>query len=96
MNLITSETRSWKGTVSREGITQLFSMGYAATNIETQPGGFTIFMFRPKNAAQPLLQATLKQWLHHLLGNTKVHDDTVHYFAQNVFYLPRSMGNMEN
>jgi hypothetical protein len=45
MNLITSETRAWRGTVGRRGITQFFCMGYAATDIETQPGGFTIFMF---------------------------------------------------
>jgi hypothetical protein len=56
-------------------------MVYGATNIETQPGGFTIFMFRPKNVAQPLSQAALKQCLRHLLGDTKVDDDTVLYFA---------------
>jgi hypothetical protein len=48
-------------------------------------------MFCPKNAAQPLSQAALKQSLCHLLGNTKVDDDTVLYFAQNDFYLPDSI-----
>ncbi len=95
MNLITSETRAWRGTVGRRGITQFFCMGYAATDIETQPGGFTIFMFRPKNAAQPLSQAALKQSLRHLLGDTKVDDDTVLYFAQNDFYLPDSIDRLE-
>jgi hypothetical protein len=95
MNLITSETRGWRGTVGRRGITQFFCMGYAATDIETQPGGFTIFMFRPKNATQPLSQAALKQLLRHLLGDTKVDDDTVVYFAQNDFYLPDSIDRLE-
>ena len=95
MNLITSETRGWRGTVGRRGITQFFCMGYAATDIETQPGGFTIFMFRPKNVAQPLSQAALKQSLRHLLGDTKVDDDTVLYFAQNDFYLPDSIDRLE-
>jgi hypothetical protein len=95
MNLITSETRGWRGTVGSRGITQFFCMGYAATNIKTQPGGFMIFMFRPKNVAQPLPQAALKQSLPHLLGNTKVDDDTVLYFAQNDFYLPDSIDCLE-
>jgi hypothetical protein len=95
INLITSVTRAWRGTVGRRGITQFFCMGYAATDIETQPGGFTIFMFGPKNAAQPLSQAALKQSLHHLLGDTKVDDDTVLYFAQNDFYLPDSIDRLK-
>jgi hypothetical protein len=95
MNLITSETRSWRGTVGRRGITQFFCMGYAATDIKTQPGGFTICMFRPKNADQPLSQAALRQSLRHLLGDTKVDDDTVQYFAQNDFYLPDSIDRLE-
>jgi hypothetical protein len=77
MNLITSETRGWRGTVSRRGITQFFCMGYAATDTETQPGGFTIFRFRPKNAAQPLSQAALKQSLRNLLGDTKIEPRTI-------------------
>jgi hypothetical protein len=95
MNLITSKTRGWRGTVGRQGITQFFCIGYAATDIEIQPGGFTIFMFCPKNAAQPLSQAALKQSLRHLLGDTKVDDDTVLYFAQNNFYLPNSINRLE-
>jgi hypothetical protein len=95
MNLITSETRGWRGTVGRRGITQFFCMGFAATDIETQPRGFTKFMFRPKNTAQPLSQAALKQSLCHLLGDTKVDDDTVLYFAQNDFYLPNSIDSLE-
>jgi hypothetical protein len=95
MNLITSETRGWGGTVGRRGVIQFFCMGYAATDIETQPGGFTIFMFGPKNAAQPLSQASLKQSLSYLLSDTKVDDDTVLYFAQNDFYLPNSINCLE-
>jgi hypothetical protein len=95
MNLITSETRAWRGTVGRRGITQFFCIGYAATDIETIPGGFTIFMFRPKNAAQPLSQAALKRSLHHLLGDTKVDNHTVLYFAQHDFYLPDSIDRLE-
>jgi hypothetical protein len=70
-------------------------MGYPATNIKTPPGGFTIFMFRPKNVAQPLSQAALKQSLRHLLGDTKDDDDTVVYFAQNDFYLLDSIDRLE-
>jgi hypothetical protein len=95
MHLITSETRGWRGRVGRRGITQFFCMGYAATDMETQPGGFTIFIFRPKNVAQPLSQAALKQSLHHLLGDTKVDHDIGLYFAQNDFYLPDSIDCLE-
>jgi hypothetical protein len=37
-----------------------------------------VFMFQPDNAAQPLLQAALKQsLLCHLVGDTKVDDNTI-------------------
>jgi hypothetical protein len=48
VNLVTSETRSWRGSVSSRGLAQFLSIGYAATDVNIQPGGFTIFMFRPK------------------------------------------------
>jgi hypothetical protein len=47
LNLISSCTREWKGIVSEKGLTQFFTMGYAALDVSIQPGGFTIFKYKP-------------------------------------------------
>jgi hypothetical protein len=50
-NLMTPETRSWRGSVSSRGLPQFLSTGYTATGRKIQPGGITIFMFYPKTGS---------------------------------------------
>jgi hypothetical protein len=40
-----SQTRSWRWMVCKQGITQFFCMGYAALDVKVWSRGFTIFMF---------------------------------------------------
>jgi hypothetical protein len=94
-SLITSETRSWRGMVCKRGITQFFCMGYAAVDVNVRPGGFTIFMFRPKSVGNTQSQSTMKQAVRAIFGDQKVDDDTVSYFAQNELYLADSIDNLE-
>jgi hypothetical protein len=65
--------------VCKQGITQFFCMGYAALDVNVWPGGFTIFMFWPK-----------KQAVRAIIGDCKVDDKTVSYFAQNKLYLEQT------
>jgi hypothetical protein len=60
-NIVTSATRDWKGAVSKRGLAQFFSTGYLATEINIQPGGFTIFMFKPKSGASARATKSLQQ-----------------------------------
>jgi hypothetical protein len=48
-NLITNETRKWKGTFSASGFSRFLAGGYLAQEENRgEPGGFTVFMFHPR------------------------------------------------
>jgi hypothetical protein len=95
VNLVTSETRSWRGSVSSRGLTQILSTGYAATDVNIQPGGFTIFMFRPKMTSTSISRSTVEQNIRSVFGDGKLNDDTIKYFAKHEFYLADSVENLE-
>jgi hypothetical protein len=96
LNLIASCTREWKGVVSEKGLTQFFTTGYAALDVSIQPGGFTIFMFKPRIAGiQATSSVTLQQGLRSLFGDTKINEDTVRYFARHEYYLADSRESLE-
>jgi hypothetical protein len=95
VNLVTSETQAWRGSVSSRGLTQFLSTGYAATDVNIQPGGFTIFMFRPKTASTFISRSTVKQNIRSMFGDGKLNDDTIMYFAKHGFYLAGSVKNLE-
>ncbi len=96
LNLIASCTREWKGVVSEKGLTQFFTTGYAALDVSIQPGGFTIFMFKPRIAGiQATSSVTLQQGIRSLLGDTKINEDTVRYFARHEYYLADSLESLE-
>jgi hypothetical protein len=96
LNLIASCTREWKGVVSEKGLTQFFTTGYAALDVSIQPGGFTIFMFKPRIAGiQATSSVTLQQGIRSLFGDTKINEDTVRYFARHEYYLADSLESLE-
>jgi hypothetical protein len=95
VNLVTSETRAWRGSVSSRGLTQFLSTGYAATDVNIQPGGFTIFMFRPKTTSTTISRSTVEQNIRSMFGDGKLNDDTIKYFAKHEFYLADSVENLE-
>jgi hypothetical protein len=96
LNLIASCTREWKGVVSEKGLTQFFTTGYAALDVSIQPGGFTIFMFKPRIAGiQATSSVTLQQGIRSLFGDTKINEDTVRYFAKHEYYLSDSLESLE-
>jgi hypothetical protein len=82
--------------VSEKGLTQFFTTGYAALDVSIQPGGFTIFMFKPRIAGiQATSSVTLQQGIRSLFGDTKINEDTVRYFAKHEYYLSDSLENLE-
>jgi hypothetical protein len=97
LNLTASCTKEWKGVVSEKGLTQFFTTGYAALDVSIQPGGFTIFMFKPRIAGiQATSSVTLQQGIRSLFfGDTKINADTVQYFAKHEYYLADSLESLE-
>jgi hypothetical protein len=82
--------------VSEKGLTQFFTTGYAALDVSIQPGGFTIFMFKPRIAGiQATSSVTLQQGIRSLFGDTKINEDTVRYFARHEYYLADSLESLE-
>jgi hypothetical protein len=94
-NIVTSATRNWKGSVSERGLAQFFSTGYLATEINIQPGGFTIFMFKPKSGSSARTTKSLQQSIRSMFGDTEVDEDSVKYYAQHEFYLPHTATDLE-
>jgi hypothetical protein len=95
VNLVTSETRSWRGAVSSRGLAQFLSTGYAATDVNIQPGGFTIFIFPPKTNSTSISRSTVEQNIQSMFGDGKLNDDTICYFAKHKFYLANSVETLE-
>jgi hypothetical protein len=82
--------------VSKKGLTQCFTTGYAALDVIIQPGGFTINMFKPRIAGiQATSSITLQQGIPSLLGDTKINEDMVRYFAKHEYYLAGSLESLE-
>jgi hypothetical protein len=94
-NIITLATRDWKSSVSERGLAQFFSMGYLATEINIQQGGFTIFMFKPKLGSSALTTKSLQQSIRSMFGDTEVDKDTVKYYASHEFYLAQTVMDLE-
>jgi hypothetical protein len=58
-NLITHESRKWKGTFSASDLTRFLAGGYISQEgSQGEPGGFTVFMFHPRS---PLTKGTLTE-----------------------------------
>lgn len=94
-NIVSSATRDWKGTVSERGLAQFFSTGYMATEINIQPGGFTVFMFKPKSGSNARTTKSLQQSIRSMFGDTEVDEDSVKYYASNEFYLAQTVTDLE-
>jgi hypothetical protein len=46
-------TKKWSGEISNKGLLSFFANGFATSDMQELPGGFTIFMFRPITAHVP-------------------------------------------
>jgi hypothetical protein len=53
LGIMQTQTKKWSGQVSEKGLMGFFSSGFAARDIDEQPGGFTVFMFRPVSVHRP-------------------------------------------
>jgi hypothetical protein len=95
LNIMMMHTKKWSGQASEKGLLEFFATGYAARDIHEQPGGFTIFMFRPVTSAAPANKKARQQQVKAMFGSTELDDEAVKYYSQNDFFLAESIQDLE-
>jgi hypothetical protein len=74
-----TQTKRWSGQVSEKGLMGFFAAGYAARDIDEQPGGFTVFMFRLVSVHRPKSQKAIHGQVRAMFGQTELDEDAVKY-----------------
>lgn len=95
LGIMQTQTKKWSGQVSEKGLMGFFSAGYAARDIDEQPGGFTIFMFRPVSIHRPKAQKQIHSQVRAMFGNSELDDEAVKYYSANDFFLAESVADLE-
>jgi hypothetical protein len=90
-----TRTKRWSGEISDKGLLNFFANGFAANDIQESPGGFTIFMFRPITAKVPKDRKDRRQQVRAMFGSTELDEEAVKYYAENDFFLPESLADLE-
>jgi hypothetical protein len=93
--IMATTTKKWSGEISDKGLLSFFANGFAATDIQESPGGFTIFMFRPITAHVPSNRKDRRQQVKSMFGNTELDEEAVKYYAESDFFLPETLADLE-
>jgi hypothetical protein len=93
--MIERTTMSWPGLISQKQIAKFFKSGFIAANIRECPGGFTVFMFRPSKF--PIAVSPKQEFnsMKSLLGDTKLDDDSIKFYAENELFIPTETNHLE-
>jgi hypothetical protein len=94
--MIQRTTMSWPGLlISQKQIAKFFKSDFIAANIRECPGGFTIFMFRPSKF--PIAVSPKQEFnsMKSLLGNTKLDNDSINFYAENELFIPTETNHLE-
>jgi hypothetical protein len=95
IDTIASELRRWPGQVSHRQLAAFLSGGYAATDVTKSPGGFTLFMFRPKSARFARSPEEERNAIRSMFGETKLDDESVRFYSKKDFFLAGSLPELE-
>jgi hypothetical protein len=98
LNLISEEALEahWPGMASTSGLTELFVRGFAAPDFMETPGGFTVFMFKPREHLEEITDAEKKQRLQDLFGTGDLSEDTLKSFVKKDWFLPKEKSDCED
>jgi hypothetical protein len=96
-NLITQETRKWKGTFSASGLSRFLAGGYASQEgSQGEPGGFTAFMFHPKTPNRNLTESMIKgKGRVREFFSLKADDKTVKFYQKKEFFVPTTENQLQ-
>jgi len=92
-NLIEDWSRKWPGLVSKQGVVQFLSSGYAS---KTLPGGFTIFMFSPLKHRKPTDKKDRIRNIRGTFGKEgSLDDEAIDFYATLDYFVPMSLNDAE-
>jgi hypothetical protein len=95
LNIMTMRTKRWSGQASDKGLLEFFATGHSAREIHDQPGGFTVFMFRPVTSAARVNKKSRQQQVKAVFGSVELDDDAVKHCSQNDFFLAKTIQDLE-
>jgi hypothetical protein len=86
----------WPGLVSQKQMTKFLGSGFIAPDLDEAPGGFTLFMFRPTDF--PPARSSKEEFnaMRALLGETKLDNELIRFYAENEFFIAQSVGQLED
>jgi hypothetical protein len=93
--IMLTRTKKWSGEISDKGLLAFFANGFAASDIQESPGGFTIFMFRPITAHIPSNRKDRRLQVKAMFGSTELDDEAVRYYSESDFFLPETLSDLE-
>jgi hypothetical protein len=92
-NLIEDWSRKWPGLVSKQGVVQFLSSGYAS---KTLPGGFTVFMFSPLKHRKPIDKKDRIRNIRGTFGKEgSLDDEAIDFYATLDYFVPTSLSDAE-
>ena len=98
-NLITQETRKWKGTFSASGLSRFLAGGYVSQEgSQGEPGGFTVFMFRPRSpfttgaSTESVVQgkSRIREFF-----DLEADEETLTFYQKKEFFIPTSENELK-
>jgi hypothetical protein len=93
--IMMTRTKKWSGKISGKGLLSFFANGFAATDIQESPGGFTIFMFRPITAHVSGNRKDRCQQVKAMVGHAELDEEAIKYYAESDFFLPKTLSDLE-
>jgi hypothetical protein len=93
--IMMTRTKKWSGEISDKGLLSFFANGFAATDIQESPGGFTIFMFRPITANVSGNRKDRRQQVKAMFGHAELDEEAIKYYAESDFFLPETLSDLE-
>lgn len=93
---IRKATVDWPGFISEKQVVKFFRTGYLATDIDTCPGGFTLFMFRPTDHPVARSSKEGQNLLRSMFGESKLDDETIKFFAESEFFIASKLAELED
>jgi hypothetical protein len=95
LGVMQTQTKRWSGEISDKRLLASFPSGYAASDIQESPGGFTIFMFRPITARVPSNRKDRRQQVKVMFGNAELDKEAIKYYAESDFFLPEMLADLK-
>jgi hypothetical protein len=97
-NAVRKRTVDWPGLISQKQLIKFFRTGYLALtiDIDTCPGGFTLFIFRPSDFPIAKSAREGQNSLRSMFGKSKMDDKTIKFFAENQFFISSKSAELED